>query len=236
MVYGIVVAGGIGSRMGGETPKQFMLLKGKPIIIYSIETFLASAAIDSVIVLTPAEWVEYAKQLIREHCKEAVAKSIQVLPGGSIRNETIMNAIRFIDEAGNLDDNTVIVTHDAVRPLVTDRMIRDNIEAVRECGAAATVINATDTIICSGDGNKVDTVPDRTTMFQAQTPQSFYAKELAAVYQTLTDEDKNALTDATKIYVLKGKTVKLVQGERYNIKITYPQDIATAEALMGSIK
>lgn len=233
MVYGIIVAGGIGNRMGAEIPKQFLMLQDRPIIIYSILSMLASEEVDSVLVLTPADWVEYTEQLINQYCRDYHNKKLAVLAGGEVRNETIMNAINYIEKEGNLSDDTIIVTHDAVRPFITDRMIADNIAAVRSCGAAATVIAATDTIICSGNGETIDSVPDRAAMYQAQTPQSFYAVELRDIYGTLSDEEKSVLTDATRIYTLNGRPVRLVNGERNNIKITYPQDILIAQAMMS---
>ena len=146
---------------------------------------------------------------------------------------TIMNAIRYIEEQGDLDEETVIVTHDSVRPFVTHRILEENIRYAREYGACDTVIPATDTIVESKDNTRITDIPNRKYMYQGQTPQSFRAKKLKEQYEALNEEEKAILTDACKIMVLKGEHVHLVQGEVFNIKITYPYDITVAKALLG---
>lgn len=231
-VYGVVLAGGIGSRMGNvEKPKQFLELGGKPIIIHTIEKFVIHPGVDEVLVLSPKAWVSYTQDIIRKFIPDT--KGIQVLAGGATRNETIMNAVRYIEEKGMLDDETIIVTHDSVRPFLTHRILEENIQAARRYGACDTVIPATDTIVESRDNAQITDIPNRKFMYQGQTPQSFRAKQLKALYEELSVEEKEILTDACKIMVLKGVHVHLVQGEVFNIKITYPYDITVAKALLG---
>ncbi len=234
-VYGAVLAGGIGSRMGNaEKPKQFMELAGKPILVHTVEKFAANPSFARVIVLSPRPWVQYTQDVIARFLPHA--SHIDVVQGGETRNETVMNAIRHIEAHYGLDDETIIVTHDSVRPFVTHRMLEENIRFAREAGACDTVIPATDTIVESKDGQCIDIIPDRKRMYQGQTPQSFRAKKLRDIYQALTEEEKNSLTDACKIFVLKGEAVHLVDGEFSNIKITYPHDLRVAEALLGGTK
>ena len=141
--------------------------------------------------------------------------------------------IRYIEKDGGLDDDTIIITHDSVRPFVTHRIIEENIRFAEEYGACDTVIPATDTIVQSIQDDRIDLIPDRRFMYQGQTPQTFHAKKLKDTYEALTKEEKDTLTDACKIMVLKGEHVHLVQGEVFNIKITYPYDITVAQALLG---
>ena len=231
MVYGVILAGGVGSRMGGDKPKQYLNLKGRPIIIYTIEKFFACPEIDRIIVLCPAQWEEHTKDLIKKYISPAQEK-ITVTRGGATRNETIMNAVDLIEKNGDLNDDTIIVTHDSVRPFVTNRIIEENIAACEKYGACDTVIKATDTIVESKDANAISSIPNRNYMYQGQTPQSFKAKKLKALYHSLTQEEKEILTDAAKIFVLKGETVALVDGEDFNIKITYPYDMRVARSLL----
>ena len=231
MTYGVILAGGIGSRMGGDKPKQYLTVKDKPIIIYTIEKFLIVPEFEKVIVLCPSQWVEHTKNLIEKHIAPAKDK-VAVIQGGTTRNETIMNAIKFIDGEGNLNDDTIIVTHDSVRPFVTHRIIEENIKAAEEFGACDTVVPATDTIVEAVDNATISNIPDRSKMYQGQTPQSFKALKLKNMYESLTDEEKNILTDAAKIFVIKGEKVALVQGETYNMKITYPYDLRVAKSLL----
>ena len=231
MTYGVILAGGIGSRMGGDKPKQYLTVKDKPIIIYTIEKFLVVPEFEKIIVLCPKQWVEHTKNLVEKHAAKAGDKVV-VIEGGSTRNETIMNAIKFIDSEGNLNDDTIIVTHDSVRPFVTHRIIMENIAAAKEFGACDTVVPATDTIFEALDNTVISNIPDRSKMYQGQTPQSFKALKLKNMYDALTEEEKNILTDAAKIFVIKGEKVALVQGETYNMKITYPYDLRVAKSLL----
>lgn len=233
MVFGAILAGGIGSRMGNkEKPKQYMLLGEKPIIIHTIEKFYVNSTFEKVMVLCPKEWVMHTKNLVKKYMKDESGRVV-VLEGGSTRNETIMNAISYIEAEFGIEDDTIIVTHDAVRPFVTHRIIEDNIEMAREHGACDTVIQATDTIVRSDDRTTISEIPDRSRIYQGQTPQSFNVKKLKELYYSLTEEEKTILTDAAKIFVLRGEKVYLVQGEVFNIKITYPYDLKVAETLIG---
>ena len=223
MVYGVVLAGGVGSRMGGDKPKQYLEIKGKPIIVYTIEKFVSIPEFEKIIILCPNQWVEHTKNLIEKHISP-VKDRVAVIEGGSTRNETIMNAIKFIDAEGNLDDETIIVTHDSVRPFVTHRIIKENIAAAKEYGACDTVVPATDTIVEAIDNKVISNIPDRSKMYQGQTPQSFNALKLKRMYDSLSDEEKDILTDAAKIFVIKGET--------YNVKITYPYDLRVAKSFL----
>lgn len=231
MVFSVILAGGTGNRMGHtDKPKQFLTIKDKPIIIHTIEKFLSQPEFEKIIVLSPAMWIEHTKRIISKSI--GACDKIVVIEGGNTRNETIMNSIKYIEENYGLDDDTIIVTHDSVRPFVTHRIIKENIEAAKKYGACDTVIPATDTIVESIDGNIISEIPNRNNMYQGQTPQSFKAKNLRDIYLSLSDTERDILTDAAKILVMKGQNVHLVNGETYNIKITYPYDLKIAKSLL----
>lgn len=231
MIYGVILAGGNGSRMGNvERAKPFLMLGNKPIIIHTIEKFMIHDSLEKILVLCPAKWMNHARDIVEKYLKDN--NKVVLLEGGATRNDTIRNAVSYIDDNDGLDDETSIVTHDAVRPFVTWRIIEENIQYVSEYGACDTVIAATDTIVESEDGITINSIPKRTSMYQGQTPQSFKAKKLKEIYDSLNDHEKEILTDAAKIYTLKGETVYLVKGEVSNIKITFPCDLRIAEALL----
>lgn len=235
MIFGVILAGGIGSRMGNvEKPKQFLTVGEKPIIIHTIEKFYVNDSFEKLLVLCPAQWVSHTKNLVKKYLKDE--NRVVVIEGGTTRNETIMNSIHYIEENYTLDDDTVIVTHDSVRPFVTYRIIEDNIRYSLEYGACDTVISATDTIVESNDGKVIHSIPERAKMYQGQTPQTFKAKKLKDLYMGLSEEEKEILTDAAKIFVMKGEPVYLVEGEVFNIKITYPYDLRVAETLIEGDK
>lgn len=231
MIYAVILAGGSGARMGNvDKPKQFLLLNGKPIIIHTIEKFCINPRFERIIVLCPRNWILHTKNLINKYLPDY--NRIDVVEGGKTRNETIMNAVSHIENTYVLDEDTVIVTHDSVRPFVTYRIIEENIDSAIKYGACDTVVVASDTIVESKDGNIICNIPDRKQMYQGQTPQSFKAMKLREVFDSLTDEEKEILTDAAKILVIKGEPVHLVKGEVFNTKITYSYDLEVAEALI----
>ena len=227
MIYAVIAAGGIGSRMGAEKPKQYIKIGNKTIIEHTAFKFSNCKNIDKVIVLCPADWVDYTKELF-------IGTDIEVICGGLTRNETLMKAIDYIEETDGLQDNTYLVTHDAVRPFVTEEIIEKNISAVKKYGATGTVIPAVDTVFQSRKGVIIDSIPDRSELYQAQTPQCFGALKLRELYNSLSDEDKDILTDGCKIYLLKGYDVHLIVGHVSNIKITYPHDLIVAEAILSN--
>ncbi len=227
MIYAVIAAGGIGSRMGADKPKQYIEIGGKAIIVHTAEKFLSNKSIDKVIVLCPDEWVGYTKEIFKD-------SDVIVICGGETRNETLMRAIDYIESTDGLSNDTYLVTHDAVRPFVTDKIINDNIEAMLKYEATGTVIPAVDTVFQSKKGEIIDSIPDRSELYQAQTPQCFAALKLRELYNGLTDEEKDILTDGCKIYLLKGYDIHLVEGHVSNIKITYPHDLIVAQAILKS--
>ncbi len=231
MIYAVIAAGGIGSRMGNmEKPKQYLKIKDKPIIVHTVEKFFINSRFRKVIILCPDQWVSYTKELLAKYLPEN--DKVLVLKGGDTRNETIMNAIKYIEKTDGLNDETIIVTHDAVRPFVSERIIEENIEAAIKYGATDTVVPATDTIVESRNGTTISSIPDRSKLYQGQTPQAFNARILKELYYSLTEEEKDILTDACKIFSMKGHEVHMIEGEVHNIKITYPYDLRVAKALL----
>lgn len=235
MIFAAILAGGIGSRMGGtDTPKQFLTLGDKPVIVHTIEKFIINSKFDKILVLVPQSFINHTKNLISEFIEDD--DKIVVLEGGQTRNDTIMNAISHIGDNFDIDDDAIIVTHDSVRPFVTHRIIEDNIASAAKFGACDTVVPASDTIVESVDGKLIKNIPLRDNFYQGQTPQSFKINKLAKLISSLSEDEINILTDACKIFVLKGEVVHLVDGEITNIKITYPYDLKLANTILKGIE
>ncbi|GEQ05960.1 D-ribitol-5-phosphate cytidylyltransferase [Staphylococcus gallinarum] len=231
MIYAGILAGGIGSRMGNvPLPKQFLDLDGKPILVHTVEKFLLTNEFDKIYIATPQKWISHTKDTLKKH--KIDDDRITIIQGGADRNETIMNIIAAIEAESGVNETDVIVTHDAVRPFLTRRIIKENIDQVIQHGAVDTVIPATDTIITSADGESIQSIPVRNEMYQGQTPQSFNINLLRSNYNKLSAEDKQVLTDACKILVVSNEHVQLVNGELYNIKITTPYDLKVANSII----
>lgn len=230
MATGAIVAGGSGQRMGGEIPKQFLEAAGKPIIIHTIEKFLNCPDIDSIVIGVHPQWTDYLKELCRGYF--GTGCSILITAGGDSRNDTICRIIEKAKENFDVDDNTVFVTHDAVRPFVSTDIIEENIRAAEEYGICGTVIPATDTITRSVDGEYITDIPLRSEMYQTQTPQSFRYGLFREAYRGLSEEDFENATDVCKLFLLRGYKIKLVRGSTENFKITYPADLKIAQVLL----
>lgn len=233
MIYAEILAGGKGSRMGNtDMPKQFLTIGNKPIIIHTIESFLLCSRIDKIVVVTQEQWIEHTIDIIRKYIPLEISSRIYVCEGGTDRNESIMNGIKYIESNFGINDEDIIITHDSVRPFLTYRIIEENIDMAIEYGATDTVIQSIDTIVESTNDDTISNIPRRDFMYQGQTPQSFNIKKLVRLYNSLLDSEKKVLTDAAKIFVVKGETVKLVKGELFNIKITTQYDLKLANALL----
>lgn len=233
MIFGAILAGGVGSRMHmADMPKQFLPLGDKPIIIHTLEKFLLCSRFDKIYIGVHADWIGYMDSLIAKYIPQC-AQHIQTVPGGADRNSTILNIVDAIEQTFGTDDESIIVTHDAVRPFVTLRMIEENIDAAIAYGAVDTVTAAVDTIVVSEDGTLISDIPQRTRMYQGQTPQSFRISLLRELYQSLSQEEKQVLTDACKICVVRDYPVHMVEGASTNLKITTPGDYRIAQAMVG---
>lgn len=227
MIYAGILAGGKGSRMNSNIPKQFIELDGKPIIIHTIEKFLNVEEVDKIVISVVEDYIDYTKELISKYLD---TDKIVVIKGGSSRSESLMNVCNYI---GN-DSDDIILTHDAARPFVSEKIIKDNIDMMKkgEYDAAGTFIPAIDTIAEFKDG-LLSNIPLRDNLYNVQTPQTFRVNELLDSYNSLTEEEKSILTDATKIYLLKGKKVGLVLGDRDNIKITTDFDLKLGNLIVS---
>ena len=235
VIFGAILAGGTGSRMGlTNIPKQFLELGDKPIIVHTLQKFLLNSKFDVIYLGIHENWTGYMEDLIDKYVVDETNKNrIKIIVGGVDRNSTIMNIIDDIEKNYTLTDEDIIVTHDAVRPFITSRILEENIEMTKKYGACDTVIPAIDTIVVSENDEIIEEIPNRQYMYQGQTPQSFRILELKKLYNELSDKEKEILTDACKIFVIKGKEVHLIKGEISNLKITTQEDYKIAQAMIG---
>lgn len=232
MIYAGILAGGTGTRMGiSNMPKQFLDLGNKPIIIHTIEKFLLEPEIEKIVVGVHEDWISHAEDLVEEYISTFKDRII-IVAGGSDRNTTIEDIIKAIDDYKELTDEDIVITHDSVRPFITLRIIKDNIRLAKECDAVDTVVEAVDTIVESTNGEYITNIPNRAHYYQGQTPQSFRCKDFLSLYNSLTNEEKQILTDACKIFVIKGKEVALAKGEYSNLKITTVTDLKIAKSML----
>ena len=230
-VYAVILAAGVGSRFeGANVPKQFMKLQSTPIVVSTTEKFVIQPVIKGVVVVLSKPWLKHGQQLFS---KVPYLDKLLFCEGGLTRQESLYNACKFLME--QISSDCFIVSHDAARPFVSQRIIQENIQSLREgFSACDTVIHCTDTIVESEDGENISHVPNRNHLYQGQTPQSFKASDYISAFEKLGDDQ--SITDAAKILTLSGVVVKMVSGEASNIKITTRYDLQLANFILGSSK
>ena len=228
MIFAAILAGGIGTRMETQTPKQFELVADKPILIHSIEKFLKVDEIDKIIVSSPKEYINNTISIIDEYVGEN--ERIAVIEGGITRNDTILNSIDYAKE--NSDGESILITHDAARIFVSPELIKKSIDALEGNDASCPVINAVDVIFETKEAGKITDIPLRKYLVHAQTPQAFKINRFLEIYETLSAEEISKLDEAMALFFFGNGKVSLFEGERSNFKITYPIDLEIAEVYL----
>lgn len=215
----IIVAGGNGTRMNNDIPKQFLLLKNKPILYYSIKTFLDSFDDMEIILVLPEEHIEKGKEIIDGYFD---VSKFKIINGGRTRFHSVKKGLSLIT-----DENAIVFVHDGVRCLLTKSLIKRCYEFALESGTAVPAVTSRDSVrMITNNGNKI---LDRNKIKLIQTPQTFHSKILLPAYSI---DYKDGLTDEATVVEAFGIKVNLIEGEVNNIKITTPPDLIFAEFVM----
>jgi len=216
--FAVIVAGGTGTRMNNPTPKQFLLLQGKPVLYYTINTFLQAYDDLEIILVLPEEHVAAGQEVIDAFFDY---NRLQIAIGGRTRFHSVQNGLQLVNDEG------IVFVHDAVRCMVSIDLIRRCYDAAMETGSAIPVVDCRDSVrIITEDGNEA---LDRTAIKLVQTPQTFHSKILLPAYQI---DYKDKFTDEATVVEAFGLKVQLVAGEEHNFKITRPVDLVMAESLL----
>lgn len=231
MNVGIIFAGGCGTRMNTKSkPKQFLDLNGKPIIVYTIELFDNHPQIDGIVVVCIEPWIPYLKKMIR---KFEITKVVRIVPGGNSGQESIYNGLCAAEDftKEKNEQNSIVLIHDGVRPLITEETITANIAKVKECGSCITTVPAIETVIIDNhDGTLA--IPKRSDCLMARAPQSFYLKDILEAHRRSQAEGKTEFIDSCSLMSHYGYKLGLVQGPMENIKITTPTDYFVLRAMV----
>ena len=219
--YVIIVAGGSGTRMKSEVPKQFMLLKGKPVLYYAINTFLETYNDCRIILVLPEENVAAGQEIIDAFFSY---DNIEIVIGGRTRFHSVQQGLELVD-----DEESIIFVHDAVRPLVSKELIKRCYDSVLQYGSAIPVTDCRDSVrFITTDGNEA---ADRNNIKLVQTPQVFHGKILLPAFKI---DYKDKFTDEATVVEAFGLKVALIAGDEENIKLTVPADLLTAESILNS--
>ncbi len=229
MNIALILAAGTGSRMGNaDKPKQFLLVHGKPLMVHTIEAFEVNPDVDKIVISTNEEYINEVKLM----CKQFdLTKVCKIVAGGNTRQISVFNGLMGVKEAGAKDDDIIII-HDSARPLISQRIIRENIECCKKYDAVDTVINATDTIVKSENGETISDIPIRKELYQGQTPQTFKYSIIVNAHEFAKQKEVPNVTDDTKLVLMLGHDVHLVEGDKLNFKITTFDDLMMLKALL----
>ncbi len=217
----IIPAAGSGLRFGEQ--KQFKLLEKKPLLVHSIEPFVHSSKIQETVVVVPSETVKESKRIISSY----FGLEVRVVSGGKHRQMSVYNGLKTVSK-----DCDLVCVHDGARPFVTTRLIESTINATRQFDGVITAVKATDTVKQSSN-NTVQTTLNRDIIWLAQTPQVFDKNKLEKALSSLS-ENNNLETDEAMTMEKMGYSIGIVEGSRYNIKITTQEDWIFAEAIINS--
>lgn len=227
----IIFAGGSGTRMNTKSrPKQFLDLNGKPIIIYTIELFDNHSDIDGIIVVCLESWIPFLQKMLK---KFEITKVVRIIPGGVSGQDSIFKGLCAAEEYAKEqnDNNTIVLIHDGVRPLITEDTITDNISKVKECGSCITTVPAIETVIIDNHDDTLS-IPKRSDCMMARAPQSFYLKDIIGAHRKSQEEGKIDFIDSCSLMSYYGYKMGLVQGPMENIKITTPTDYFVFRAMV----
>jgi len=223
----VIFAGGTGSRMNTVSrPKQFIELNGKPVIIYTLELFENHSQIDGIVVVCLESWIDFLKQQLE---KFHITKVSAVVPGGATGQESIYNGLTRACEI--YGEGTAVLIHDGVRPLITERTITDNIEAVNQYGNCITCIPASETFIVQQADGSLE-IPARKNSLIARAPQSFILRDILGAHKQAIAAGKNDFIDSCTMMSYYGFKMHTIIGPMENIKITTPTDFFIFRAMV----
>lgn len=230
MNYAAILASGKGTRINSiNYPKQFYKIKDKPIIVYTIEKLLNNKNVDCVYVAVSENYYEDTKKILKHY---HLNNKVILIIGGLTRMDTIQNIVNDINKNNDVTDEDMILIQDAVRPFISDRIIKDSFDAAKKYGAVVASIPAVDTMLVSSDGHKVLNIPKRSNLYCGQSPDTFKLKYFLELWSNLTEEQKKEATGTSQVCTMNNKSIYLIEGDPYNFKITTDLDLFIAKKLI----
>lgn len=232
MNIALIIAGGVGQRMGQDIPKQFINVDNIPVIVYTMAAFQKHPEIDAIEIVCVDGWHEvlyaYAKQF-------GISKLENVVSGGNNGQDSIRNGLYDIAKRHN-DDNDLVLIHDAIRPLLSEEIISDNIRVCKEHGNAITVIPCNAAMLKTYDGIQSETQVPRDNLKETQTPQTFFLKDIIAAHKEALEKGIVASVASCTMYIELGRKLYMCKGSEKNIKLTTVEDVEIFKALLNAKK
>ena len=223
----VIFAGGSGKRMNTVArPKQFLELNGKPIIIYTLELFDNHTQIDGIVVVCIESWIPFLQKMLK---KFEINKVIGIVPGGETGQDSIYNGL--VTAAKHFSDDSIVLIHDGVRPLIVEQTITDNIEMARQKGNCITCVPATETFVVKQDDGSLN-IPARDHSLIARAPQTFILADILEAHEKARRINKHDFIDSCTMMSHYGHQMHTIIGPMENIKITTPTDFFIFRAMV----
>ena len=232
MNIALIIAGGVGARMGQDIPKQFINVYDKPIILYTMEAFQKHPDIDSIEVVCLDGWHDILRAYARQF---GISKLEGVVSGGKNGQDSIRNGLYDIASRHN-DENDIVLIHDAIRPMLSQKVIDENLKVCREKGNAITVIPCNAAMLKTFDGVETEEQVPRDNLKETQTPQTFYLKDIIAAHKAALERGITNSVASCTMYIELGKKLYMSTGAEKNLKLTTTEDIEIFKALLNAKK
>lgn len=230
MNIAIILSGGVGSRMGLNIPKQYVMVNDQPVINYCLKTFLENSNIGALIIGVADEWLDFVKEHV---AMLNPSKPIYYAKPGETRQYSIYNALYVVRDNGFSDDDLVII-HDAARPLVSDALINRCLDGCKEADGIMPVIPVKDTTYMSEDGKHIQSLLNRSHLWAGQAPEAFRFGKYIKVHDEMLREDLLKINGSTEIAFKVGLDCQMVEGDPMNFKITTPEDLSNFESIINN--
>lgn len=223
----VILAGGMGRRMGVDLPKQFMVVKERPIIIHTIMNFQRNDQIDAILIVCVKDWIEYLQNIISEY---QLTKVRWIIEGGDTVHDSTRNAVFYLRTV--LEDDDYVIIHDAARPILPQEAIKELLDIAHREGNASLAISSHETIIYTDDQISGTKQLDRNKIMRVQTPQAYRYSMLRELYEMAERDGIHDVVYADILAIHYGKKVFFSKGFTNNIKVTKQEDISLVSSLM----
>jgi 2-C-methyl-D-erythritol 4-phosphate cytidylyltransferase len=225
----VILSGGTGTRLGNDIPKQYIEVMGKPIIQYSLEIFESMNEIDGIVICLAEEWEPYIQEIL---IKSGVTKRVLFSRPGEVRQMTIYNALKTLENQ-KLADESIVIIHDAARPLVTKELISRCINECKNADGVLPCIPVKDTLYLSKNGSSISSLLRREEVVAGQAPEAFRYDKYLHVHNEMNHEEILKITGSTEIAYKMGLDVHLVEGDEMNFKITTQKDLENFKTILS---
>lgn len=231
MNYAVIFAGGIGSRMNSTTPKQFMMVDDKPVIIYTLEQFEKHRMIHAISVVCLEGWIDILQDMIKHY---GIKKVKYIVKGAETGQQSIYNGLKAIYDDREDTSGDIVLINDGVRPLVSQKIISLCIECVKNFGSGVASAPVADTVGIVDDYGQIIDIPDRSKCYSLKAPQGFYLQEIISAHHQAMNENKYCFTNSAELFKYCGHKVHAFTDSGVNFKITSPADIELMRIILPS--